>query len=55
MDELLIVATEGEVLREIGKTPYEPQQEENEELALRETTINKHFQMLNALLQFMVF
>jgi hypothetical protein len=55
MDELLITTIEIEVLREIGKTPYEPPQEEKEELALGKTSIYKHFQTLNTLLQFMVF
>jgi hypothetical protein len=49
MDELSIVAIEVEkVLGEIGKTPYEPLQEERvEELALGETNTNKHLQMFN--------
>jgi hypothetical protein len=44
MDEFLLVTVEVEkVLGEIGKTPYEPLQEDKEEeLALRKTSINKH-------------
>jgi hypothetical protein len=35
-------------LGEIGKTPYEPLQEEKEEeLALGKTSTNKHLQVLN--------
>ncbi len=43
MDELLVVAIEVEkVLGEIGKTPYEPLQEEREQkLALGETINDK--------------
>jgi hypothetical protein len=49
MDELLVVAIEVEkVLGEIGKTPYEPLQEEREQkLALGETINDKHLQVLN--------
>ncbi len=54
MDEFLTTTIEIEVLGEIGKTPYEPLQEEKEELALGKTSIYKHFQTLNALLQFRI-
>jgi hypothetical protein len=48
MDELLSAAIEMEkVLGEIGETPYEPLQEEEEGLALRETSTNKQLQELN--------
>ncbi len=51
MDELLVATIEVKVLGEIGETPYEPLHEEKEEeLALRETSINKHFEVLNDML-----
>jgi len=49
MDELLVAINEVEkVLGEIGEIVYEPLHEKKEEkLALGETNINKHLQVLN--------
>jgi hypothetical protein len=54
MDELLATTIEVEnVLGEIGKTSYEPLQEEKEEeLVLGETNTNKHLQVNETLVNY---